>query len=85
MPDQKFIVGYKAGDKVSFLQIEATSVTQYGERENRCWKISGDKGILWMSSDAFLYAFPAAMYSEKNPEKSSQPESQGPMQGWTRT
>jgi hypothetical protein len=66
MADQKFIVGYAApGEKASFLSVEASSVTQYGEKEQSCWKISGDKGTLWMSANAFLYAFPAEMMLPK--------------------
>ncbi|MGA8478641.1 MAG: hypothetical protein WB696_11845 [Chthoniobacterales bacterium] len=61
MADQKFIVGYSAGETANYVIVEASSVTQYGEKEQFCWKISGEKGTLWMSASAFLYAFPAEM------------------------
>jgi hypothetical protein len=66
MADQKFIVGYAApGEKASFLSVEASDVTQYGEKEQFCWKVSGEKGALWVSANAFLYAFPAEMMLPK--------------------
>jgi hypothetical protein len=65
MADQKFIVGYFAGDKSNYLTVEASSVTQYGEKEQSCWKISGEKGTLWVSASAFLYAFPSEMHIPK--------------------
>jgi hypothetical protein len=66
MPDQKFIVGYRAEDKYQSLTVQASSVTQHGEREGTCWKISGDKGTLWVSREAFLYAVPVAMITTKD-------------------
>ena len=66
MADQKFIVGYSAGEKANYVIVEASSVTQYGEdKERLCWKISGEKGTLWVSASAFLYAFPAEMQVPK--------------------
>jgi hypothetical protein len=66
MADQKFVVGYWAGDTSNYLVVEASSVTQYGEdKESLCWKIAGEKGTLWMSASAFLYAYPAEMMLPK--------------------
>jgi hypothetical protein len=65
MADQKFIVGYSAGEKANYVIVEASSVSQYGEKEQSCWKISGEKGTLWVSPSAFLYAFPAEMQVPK--------------------
>jgi hypothetical protein len=65
MADQEFVVGYLAGDKSNYLKVNATSVTQYGEKDHLCWKISGEKGTLWVSASAFLYAFPAEMHLPK--------------------
>jgi hypothetical protein len=61
MADQKFIVCYRGVEKIHPLTVEASSVTQYGEREQTCWKISGDKGTLWVSAQAFIYAVPEEM------------------------
>jgi hypothetical protein len=66
MADQKFIVGYSEGEKANYLSVEASSVTQYGEKEQFCWQISGEKGTLWVSANAFLYAFPAQMMIPKH-------------------
>jgi hypothetical protein len=38
MADQKFIVGYRADDKIGTLTVEASNVTQFGEKEQMCWK-----------------------------------------------
>jgi hypothetical protein len=61
MADQKFIVGYRAEDKASSLTVEASEVI----REGPCWKITGSKGTLWISAEAFLYAYPEAMFVKK--------------------
>jgi len=62
MADKKFVIGYKAGDKAQFLTVEASSVDPFTVKEGTCWKISGDKGTMWVSGEAFIYGFPAAMF-----------------------
>jgi hypothetical protein len=58
MADQKFYVGYKEEeDKVKRFEVEASEVTQ----EGTAWKITGDKGTLWVSGEAFVYAVPLEM------------------------
>jgi hypothetical protein len=61
MADQKFNVAYRGVEKVGILTVEASEVL----REGPCWKITGSKGTLWVSAEAFLYAFPTAMFTEK--------------------
>jgi hypothetical protein len=35
MADQEFVVGYFAGDKSNYLKVNASSVTQYGEKAEK--------------------------------------------------
>jgi hypothetical protein len=58
MADQEFVVGYLAGDKSNYLKVKASNVTQYGEKDRICWKISGEKGTLWVSANAFFVCVP---------------------------
>jgi len=57
MADEKFIVGYRAEEKAAFLNVEASEVVEEGSH----WKITGSKGTLWVSKEAFLYAYPEVM------------------------
>jgi hypothetical protein len=57
MADQKFIVGFNGADKSGFLEVEASEVVEEGSH----WKVTGSKGTLWVSKEAFLYAYPAVM------------------------
>jgi len=57
MADQKFVVSYQAGEKPGFVVVEASDVIQEGSS----WKITGSKGTLWVSAQAFIYAVPEAM------------------------
>jgi hypothetical protein len=50
MADQKFNVAYRGVEKVGILTVEASEVL----REGPCWKITGSKGTLWVSAEAFL-------------------------------
>ena len=59
MADQLFIVGIREGDKVKDLPIQASDVIQDGSS----WRLYGDKGSLWVSGGAFVYAYPSAMNS----------------------
>jgi hypothetical protein len=61
MADQTFVVGYQGVQQSHGLTVEASKV----EKEGTCWKISGEKGVLWISEAAFLYAYPSSMLVEK--------------------
>jgi hypothetical protein len=52
MADQKFIVIYRGVERTHPLTVEATEVIQEGS----CWEITGRKGTLWVSAEAFVYA-----------------------------
>jgi hypothetical protein len=62
MVDQHYVVGYQTDDKLHTIQVDASSVTLIGEKEDSYWKIVGDKGTLIVSARSFLYAFPASMH-----------------------
>lgn len=57
MADQEFIVACLGVEKAHLLNVEASNVIEEGS----CLKITGDKGTLWISKEAFLYALPAPM------------------------
>jgi hypothetical protein len=61
MADQIFVIGYRSVEKFGFLKVHASSVTQEGSH----WRISGDKGTLFVSAEAFIYAFPEGMHEQE--------------------
>ena len=52
-----FIVIYRGVERTHPLTVEATKVIQEGSR----WEITGIKGTLWVSAEAFVYAMPEEM------------------------
>jgi hypothetical protein len=61
MADQKFNVVCRGVDKSHHITVEASEVIGEGSH----WRITGSKGTLWVSKEAFIYAMPSTMFPEK--------------------
>jgi hypothetical protein len=52
MADETFKIGIGFGDRIHTFTVLAEDIDQMGEKENRAWKIKGDKGTLLISAHA---------------------------------